>query len=135
MHLKSELIVIIHLGQYLLGKSKENNVFFFLTVSHYLNFTLKEKWFQFAIDLLIQHFLHFLPFNPWPAMQLPRQPESLFWWVDGQFLPYDDSTIVQSVGAYEARTVGTPLVITKSLHGFIYFFKFKQGKSSKSSLV
>ena len=57
--------------------------------------------------------------------KLPKKPHLLTWWIDAQFLPYSDNTLVTSVGAYVYRgPVQTPVIITHLVQGLIYTISF-----------
>ena len=64
--------------------------------------------------------------TPFTGHTLPKEPDTLFWWVDCKFLPCSDNLLVVTVGAYEGRPGRTPLPITPLVKGLIYTVEFNE---------
>ena len=55
---------------------------------------------------------------------MPADSDSLYWWVDCQFLPFMDNELCCTVGAYLRRPGQTPLTVSNFIKGLVYTIKF-----------
>ena len=82
------------------------------------------------VPLLLQMLTDFCVFIPCAARR--EIPEDTFWWVDAQFLPYNDAQLVVTATAYTPRLLTAWTAVKKVPQGRILLYNTNFLPVSKS---